>query len=123
MKQCGKCKQVKVLTEFYFRNGRRGKEPASYCKNCQNSAVTERRQKLKKQCVEYLGGKCSLCGYNKYHGALDFHHKDPTQKDFNFAKFRRYKFTQVLKQELDKCILLCANCHREVHGNIHGPLV
>jgi hypothetical protein len=120
MKQCGRCKKTKPLSDFYYRNGKRGKEQASYCKDCQNLAITERRRKLKEQCIEYLGRSCKLCGYDKYSGALDFHHKDPTQKDFNFAKFRRYKFMDKLRKELDKCILLCSSCHREVHGNLHA---
>jgi hypothetical protein len=76
----------------------------------------QRRQKLKIKCVQYLGGKCTLCPYDRCIGALDFHHKDPSQKIFKIAKgiCGEYSWAR-LKAELDKCILLCSNCHREQH--------
>lgn len=55
-------------------------------------------------------------GYNKYIGALEFHHKDPNSKDFNISQCRSHKFSQKIKDELDKCSLLCSNCHREEHS-------
>ena len=69
---------------------------------------------------EYImskGGKCEICGYNKNLAALDFHHLDPDQKDFQIdaRKFANSKLSD-LKSELDKCIILCANCHRELHS-------
>ncbi len=78
------------------------------------------RAMIKKQCIEYLGGKCKLCGYNKCDKALDFHHVNPEKKDFSIGQNNtRYRFDQ-LKPELDKCVLLCKNCHAEVHaGLIH----
>ena len=74
-------------------------------------------------CVEYKGGKCCLCGYNKCMGALDFHHIDPSKKDFAISKQRRtspQKFDCV-KSELDKCILVCSNCHSEIHAGLVQP--
>lgn len=73
-----------------------------------------RNKKLKKMCVEYKGNCCEYCGYKKYIGALDFHHKDPTKKDFGIAKCSTKKF-EGIKKELDKCLMLCSNCHREEH--------
>lgn len=67
--------------------------------------------------MEYKGSKCQLCDYNKYPGALEFHHLDPNEKDFNISKARLLSFNLEIKKELDKCILLCANCHREVHND------
>ena len=62
------------------------------------------------------GGKCVRCGYNNCMAALEFHHLDPNEKDFSLSD-RDLKLDWVLiKQELDKCILLCANCHRETHA-------
>lgn len=81
-------------------------------------AVSNRRRKVKLLALEYKGNKCSLCGYDKYVGALEFHHTDPNQKDYNLAK-KGYTFSwKRIKEELDKCILVCANCHREIHGNL-----
>ena len=68
----------------------------------------------KKKAVEDLGGKCQICGYNKCIEALDFHHINPKDKTFNIATKMGMSF-EKLKPELDKCILLCSNCHRELH--------
>ena len=78
--------------------------------------------KIKKQAVEYKGGKCSVCGYNKCLSALEFHHKNPLEKDIklNSRGIDRRKAFEKLKAELDKCILLCANCHREIHEKLRN---
>lgn len=66
--------------------------------------------------VEYKGGKCQYCGYNKCLEALDFHHLDPRKKDFNMSDRNLTCDWDKIKKELDKCILVCANCHREIHA-------
>ena len=80
----------------------------------------ERVHKVKEECVAYLGGKCSKCGYDKCIAALEYHHKNPEQKDPNWKKMRLLKLEKI-KEELDKCVLLCSNCHKEEHW-ILGPL-
>lgn len=77
--------------------------------------AAEARRKTKIKCIEYKGGQCENCGYSKCPTALVFHHPDPTQKDFGISEkgFAR-SFTKC-KPEIEKCILLCANCHAEVH--------
>lgn len=70
----------------------------------------------KTKAIEYKGGKCIVCGYNKSIRALQFHHLDPTQKDFGISGTT--KSFEKLKPELDKCVLLCANCHGEVHEGL-----
>ena len=88
------------------------------CKKCRTEAVQRRRDKIKELAVQYKGGKCCICGYNKYVGALEFHHLDPNQKDFNIgAKGYTRSFNKV-KEELDKCMCVCANCHREIHAGL-----
>lgn len=77
--------------------------------------VKTHRHKIKEELVKYKGGKCEICGYNKCLGALDFHHLDPSQKDFTISNSNIYKNLDKLKEEVDKCILVCANCHREIH--------
>lgn len=62
------------------------------------------------------GGKCERCGYNTCLKALEFHHLDPTKKDFTISN-DHFKLIDAVK-ESKKCILLCANCHRELHDNI-----
>ena len=71
------------------------------------------RRSLKKQCVDYKGGKCKRCGYDKYPEVLDFHHRDPIEKDFQISD-KGWSFER-LKKELDKCDLVCKNCHEEIH--------
>ncbi len=58
-----------------------------------------------------------LCGYNKCKSALEYHHLDPSKKEFQLSKARSRSIDKI-KQEIKKCVLLCANCHREVHAGI-----
>lgn len=64
--------------------------------------------------IEYKGGSCISCGYSKHYSALEFHHTNPNEKDCDWNKLRLKSWDKVLL-ELDKCILLCSNCHREIH--------
>ena len=73
-------------------------------------------QKNKLRAVYYKGGKCQLCGYNKSIRALQFHHIDPNEKDFGISGGT--KSFEKMKPELDKCILVCSNCHCEIHDGI-----
>lgn len=81
-------------------------------------AVSKRRRKLREMARDYKGGKCALCGYNKCLGALEFHHLDPSKKDFALSVKGLTRSWKKTKAELDKCVLVCANCHREVHAGI-----
>ena len=79
------------------------------------------RRAIKKQLVKYKGGKCEICGYDKCLSALHFHHKNPNQKDFSLSDYtKRNKKVDmsILYEEVDKCILVCANCHAEIHDRI-----
>ena len=77
--------------------------------------IQERRVKNKLKAIEYLGGKCCDCGIiSKYRGIYDFHHKDPRDKEHDPGSLMHYSWNRISK-ELDKCILLCANCHRTRH--------
>lgn len=64
--------------------------------------------------IEYKGGSCTSCGYAKHYSALEFHHPNPLEKDCDWNKLRLKSWDKITS-ELDKCILLCSNCHREVH--------
>lgn len=98
---------------------------SSLCSNCRVKYkkydneyfyVRDYRKKIKEKAVLYKGGKCVICGYNKCFRALDFHHKNPKEKDFNIS-FGIKKWENT-KKELDKCILVCANCHREIEEEL-----
>ena len=77
----------------------------------------ERRQEYKKRAVQLCGGKCIRCGYDKYIGALEFHHEDPKEKDFTIKSGISGGWDKI-EREIKKCILLCATCHREEHHRI-----
>jgi hypothetical protein len=85
------------------------------CKSCFNAYCIQRWIKRKQQAIKYKGGCCQKCGYDKFYGALEFHHLDPSEKDGDWHKLRLKSWDKI-KYELDKCILLCANCHREAHN-------
>lgn len=68
--------------------------------------------------VAYKGGKCQVCGYDKYIGALEFHHVDPEGKDFGISSKGYTHSWDKVKEEIQKCVLVCANCHREIHAGI-----
>lgn len=82
-----------------------------------SQSVISWRNRKKEELVEYKGGKCEICGYDKCITALHFHHKDPNEKDFTVSR-KSYSFER-LKEEVDKCILVCANCHSEIHYELN----
>lgn len=82
-----------------------------------SDAVKRRRKVLKYKAIQYKGGKCGLCGYNKCESALEFHHVDPSSKLFGIGSGDTRGW-QVVKSELDKCVLLCSNCHKEVEAGL-----
>jgi len=81
-------------------------------------AVAKRRRKIKKMAIEYKGGQCQVCGYSRYVGALDLHHTDPKTKKFGIGDKGYTRAWRKVREELDKCILVCANCHREIEAGI-----
>lgn len=82
------------------------------------AAVSKRRRKLREMAVDYGGGQCKICGYNKCARALSFHHRDPEQKDFGISAGGLTRSWEKIQNELDKCILVCANCHMEIHEGL-----
>lgn len=78
--------------------------------------ITLRRRFIKKKLVEYAGGKCQRCGYDKSLRALEFHHLDPKEKNFTIGETNASFLEQ--KEEIKKCILLCSNCHAELHEEL-----
>lgn len=103
MKNCKICK--KPINQLQFRKRTR-------CNAC-NTKVRRLRTKLK--AIALLGGKCKRCGFDKHPAALEFHHTDPTIKKFEIGMVAN-KSWESIKEEILKCELLCANCHRIEHS-------
>lgn len=102
------CKKHGLTEHVLFENG------TVKCKECIKDAVVGKRRRNKIKLVEYKGGKCEICGYDKCIDALEFHHLDPTEKEYGLSNGDTVSF-EKMKEEADKCILVCANCHREIH--------
>ena len=85
------------------------------CVKCRAYQVTKRRDRVKVKAIEYKGGKCERCSYKKCIPALEFHHVESEHKDFSLSGDGHTRSWEKIKVELDKCILVCANCHREIH--------
>lgn len=108
---CRKCGE-RDLKKLQSQKGRRH----FCCKKCDSDRVKLVQRNRKQQFVDYKGGKCLLCGYNKCIAAFDFHHRNPAEKDPDWNKLKKRKFEEV-KDELDKCDLVCKTCHAEIHYN------
>lgn len=88
-----------------------------------NNKLTKRNVKYFNECkrewMSYLGSKCTNCGYDKSVAAMDFHHKNDDQKEYNLSR-KRGRSLNFVKRELNKCLLLCCNCHREEHAKLNS---
>jgi hypothetical protein len=92
------------------------------CMQCRREAVSRWRRRMKLKLVEEAGGRCVMCGYDEFAGALQFHHIDPAQKSFGLAMRGLTRSLSRLREEAAKCVLLCANCHARVEwGNADCP--
>lgn len=86
-----------------------------YCKVCHTTSVVRIGKERRLKAVKHKGGECEKCGYNKCIEAMDFHRLDKNTKDPKFNSIRVWKWSRVLS-EISKCVLLCSNCHRELHA-------
>lgn len=88
---------------------------SEYLKN----AVAKRRKRMRLRAIEYKGGECSFCGYDRCFDALEFHHADG-KKDFGLSRNGLTRSWDRIEKELKKRILICANCHREEHEKLRS---
>ena len=107
---CGVC----IVCKREYMYARKSGHTKDKCNSC---LTKERRLKTKLKCIEYKGGECISCGYSKCPWCLCFHHTDPGQKDFDISRGTSYCDWETIRRELDKCLLLCTNCHGELHYN------
>ncbi len=96
-------------TEFILEGGVRYR-----CLKCRRQGVIDWRRRAKLRLVQEFGGRCELCGYDEFLGALQFHHVDPELKEFGLAMRGLTRSMEALREEAAKCVLLCANCHAKV---------
>jgi len=106
---CERCARV-YLHNVKHRSG----HTLRYCNSCM---VNTRRFERKLKCIEYMGGECQKCGYSKCSRAFHFHHLDPSLKSWQISGGHCRKWERV-KEELDKCVLLCSNCHMELEEEL-----
>jgi hypothetical protein len=108
VRECGRHGQERFVWEG------RG---AYRCTKCRADKVMARRRQLKTILVAEAGGGCALCGYDRCLRALNFHHVDPETKRFGLGERGLTRALNVLRDEAQKCVLLCSNCHMEMeHG-------
>ena len=81
---------------------------ATQCGSC---AVSKRRHKRKKECVDYLGGECLKSGWGDHLAGLSFHHRNPSEKEFELNSNGLLLKWEAMEKELNKCDLLCVRCH------------
>jgi transposase len=97
---------------------RRRRDGGYRCARCQSEAVTKRRRRVKELLVAEAGGACVLCGYDRWIGALEFHHVDPAEKRFSLSHRGVARSIARARAEASKCVLVCANCHAEIEGGV-----
>ena len=109
-KVCSLCKVEKDISEFT----RKHDKPFPYCRACLYLFQIKRWNTRKIEAIKYLGGKCIDCGLVDHPVCYDFHHRDPKLKEVDWGELKIRKWSSIT-QELDKCDLLCAICHRKKH--------
>jgi transcriptional regulator len=115
--EIGSLKKVAKLKGHSFETVRRYVSANQKRKKVSKSeAVIWWRKRVKSKLVEHMGGGCKICGYNKCLSALHFHHLDPNEKDFTISG--KSSSFDKLKKEAEKCILVCSNCHSEIHEGL-----
>jgi hypothetical protein len=119
LKSCTGCKKTFEYTKAnFYSNGydKNGNQRLkSKCKKCYDQHASTRLTDI---ITEHYGEyKCSVCGYDKCLNAIEFHHFNSGEKDFEVSKMSSFSKDKIVC-ELEKCLMLCANCHREIHAGV-----
>jgi len=131
-KKCGKCNDDKLYKEFHKNSNNKKDGLAAWCKTChlkhKKKHYVENKEAYAKNILNHkkwfidlkISLKCERCGF-KHPAALDFHHKDPSQKEFpiNYGNFGKRSKEEIMK-EIAKCEILCSNCHRIEHSTVYN---
>lgn len=116
MKLCDKCHNLLPLDAFQANKRKKDGKQQS-CRKCHSKYTNDRRIKTKLRAIEYLGGQCQRCSGVFHYAIYDFHHRDPSVKDFDWTRLKKQSWLTIIS-ELDKCVLLCSNCHRLTHAEM-----
>ena len=122
-KVCTKCGTLTPLVDFWKQ--KKAKDGLNtWCKSCIVRGLLLATRKRKQEAIQLLGGKCVVCGGVFHQSAYDFHHTDPKKKEGGIAKLlQSYSLAHPkILTELSKCILVCSNCHRELHSRSYDDL-
>lgn len=112
------CGEIKDTNLFYAKKDRSSR--ASMCKECFNNYCITRWINRKIQYINHFGGACTRCGLrleNSHYSVFEFHHRNSLNKEYSWNKLRLFSDRRILL-ELNKCDLLCANCHRITHSEL-----
>jgi transposase/predicted RNA-binding Zn-ribbon protein involved in translation (DUF1610 family) len=113
LKKCNACLQEKDLSNYVLRKDRPGVYTTT-CNACVSKSIIEKEKKVKSHLVSLCGGKCAKCGGVFENSQYDFHHTDPEHKDFKISE-KKHSNLQLVLSELEKCIMVCSNCHNHIH--------
>ncbi len=117
-KSCIKCFRVLPNTVDYFKKQER--HLGNICHQCIKKYINERKINLKKEAIKTCGSAtCFVCGFSDGVSSLCFHHLDPLVKDNKIGSMS----IKSVEKEIGKCILVCHNCHREIHGGLHPSIL
>lgn len=140
--ECEICKETFYRPKNTVLRGLKGTREVVVCsKPCKTALISQRLKnyyknqykvgkdkketkysRVKKELVEIAGGKCVICGYNKCLSSLHFHHKNPQEKTFAISRsLCRSRTKEELLTEINKCLLVCSNCHGELHEGLMLP--
>lgn len=115
--ETAKCFNVSPSTLKMYLTLRKTKFTKTEIRKRRSRSVVDWRRRIKKKAIDYKGGKCQNCGYCKSVFSMDFHHVDPKKKDYNISS-KNTRSWEKTKKELEKCVLVCKNCHGEIHEQI-----
>ena len=122
-KECTECQKILPISSFYT-NGKTPKGTQKYKGRCKACEMEVNNRQFIEKLENILGGnlQCDICGYNRCFAALEFHHIDGSTKENSISNMRT-RSENSIRQEIEKCVLLCANCHREVHNGILEDII
>ena len=118
MANCTDCKVEINASNGYKKAGTKGRF-MSRCKPCFSSYCIKKWRDRKIKAIEDKGNKCFDCKQSFHYSVYDFHHLDPSKKDMSWNKTKMVNEAKM-QAELDKCILLCSNCHRYRHHGMYS---